>query len=386
MVQKEGQHEPSEEQGQATRRIVIRASSVPRVIACHQSAHGEVRIDDDRPEGRLGTAVHVVADHYIRNRVLPDLTTIASLHRVPCNDEFEFLCRSVVQAWEQGLAKQFPGPLVEQSMAVPIHQDGEVSVHLTGHPDMVSLIGPAGVRICDWKSGRRKDDFRLQLLSYAVLAAKFYHADTVSGTVVWLRDRTTETFKFSREQLDWLTSTLVAVALTPSDYRVGEYCVTCPRFAECPARRQLCVSTQQTILSESDTVAVGLDADRLHKLRTGIKCLKAACEKCEEQIKAEVRHHGSLPLPDGKSLVFRSKTRRRINSAAAWPILREYLPAHVATGVTTIGITALKRAVMDSQLTGQKAKAWQDVMSRLEQVGAVITDDTPYLTETDEQQ
>ena len=74
---------------------------------------------------------------------------------------------------------------------------------------------------------------------------------------------------------------------------------------------------------------------------------------------------GALPLPEGKSLVFRATARRRINSAAAWPILREYLPAHVATGETTIGITALKRAVMDSQLTGQTAKAWQDVMSRL---------------------
>lgn len=350
--------------------ITVRASSVPRLLECNQAAFAKVPIDVPNEMARIGSAAHEAGAAYITNGQVLDTRELALRHNIDDNDELEYLIGSIRHAWEAELSKRFPDIVVEDRLEVTLHEDDDLRVVLSGSPDGISH-GATSVGVLDWKSGRLRENFYFQVEAYALLCSEVSGMTKATATVVWLRDRQWENFTFNESQLQWLKKAIVSAVTAPQKtYRVGEHCVYCPRFAECPARRNMVAQSMMDIhnANSQPTIAV---KDVGTTLAAG-KCVKKAVDEYRDLLMHQIKHLGaSIPVGEGRELVAQPVSRRVINARKAWPILKKELTDDQLAEITSLGVGKVQKAIQANATSGSKKERSEAIMAALDTAGAL---------------
>jgi len=347
--------------------ISIRCSSAPLLILCPRSQEPGLRIDNDRQESRLGSAAHEGVMIYERDGEIPRAVELAQKYGVDDVDELGFMLAFARQA-SDAMRDSFPKPLLEQSFAIQLAHD----VELTGTLDKLQ-VGDNHVAVDDYKSGRRHRDYYAQLLAYALLSTTVFEKPRWSVTLSWLRDRINDTRSGGVAELRDFKEKLVTAARTreTAAYRINEGCDFCPRAANCPARHQLVRQSinDLTGLGDVDFPAI---APKLRDIYTGLRCVEKACEDFRRQHKAFIEANGGKQaLPDGGSVEFSESEKRKVLPLLAWPVLAPMLSDAEIAGAMKLSLPDLMDAVAAQAPPRGKGKAKQELVNRLDAVGAI---------------
>jgi hypothetical protein len=331
----------------------IRASALPRILACPPSRHPpavEIRGDDEDAE--LGTLVHAWIADSIDN---------GSPLEFPPDDEAARLCKLAWRAWEQ-LATHFHAGATEEFWEA--EGDGFI---LTGHPDVAgeSATTIGQVNVIDWKTGRLEADWLDQLKAYAWLALlRSPDAETVYAAVVKVRTGEIIPNVWSRAELaEWFDG--IPEKLRDRAFHPGPHCTYCPRAHECPGRLAH-LRDAVGVLVNGYIPATPTD-ENLAAAVVNARMIARVCE----QIIAYAKTEASRRPVAGLEVVEREV--RRIDPVAAFPILsRELGPA--VSQVVTIGLEKLQKAAMALAPRGKKSEAAKRLLDMLDQAGAIYRD------------
>lgn len=233
-------------------------------------------------------------------------------------------------------------------------------------PDWIALSGSCSAVLRDWKMGRQEDlapaAEHLQLLTYAATALLAYNLETVRAELWhwdglrWWVDGVT---------LDWLEADAVLERVRGLLARaekareahardkvlprlsVGAWCSWCPSRRACPAVAAPVDMALGRCGEWTETTPAGLGA--------AYEALLQAQAWIDERL-ADVRRlaeSGPLPLPSGKVLRLQEVETRKVDVAAALPVLEARFGAAVAQA-------AVKRT---------ESIPWQHLNDALREVG-----------------
>ena len=370
----------------------IRCSSLPRIMGCPQSGmkpEGDaVEIGNDNEAARLGSAIHELLAGYVRTGDLPDekyRREIALKYNIlHLYDDLDYLFGTGWVAWDE-LRSQFgEEPLTEMELRSMLTED----IELTGHADVVGDRGEL-VRGLDWKSGRKPNDHYHQMAGYAFdLLDAFLSAQSVSLTLVWLRERTIETLTWTRKQATaWAAET--AGRLRSELYCPGENCRYCPRQTNCPARTALVRSVISDLTNKEipipalTAVAWAALSFDLASAWSKIRIIESVVERLKAVVRDGVERFGSLSLSDKTELrltpIAASKT---LKTKEAWPVVTELLTEDELSECIKIELKKVEEVVMRKIKRGGKGKAKEALIEKLKQADAVAEkQNTPRLNE-----
>lgn len=355
--------------------LVVRASASDRVEDCPASATAPtIRIEENRDDARMGSAVHSFLAEYILTHERPDVAAIANEFDVN-RDDLDKLCRIAWAYWNE-VRQYFHAPKTEIQLA-PYEEFG---VTATGTVDVISpTVDERTVYILDFKSGYGDNEHPNQLRTYGWLALndpRFSKADRVIAIVLRLRQGQKETFKWDRGELQTWWESFAGNLLARQDvYRPGHACTFCPLRFTCVARtthlQSHLAALPQTAVMDVKT----LTADQAIAAKKTIGIL----EKFLESAKAALKTHvATLPGErmvgtDGQELVISHGEKRKISYAIGEDTLRAHLGDEVY-GCVTVGNGKMEKAVSNATPRGSKSKAIAALWAELEEAGAVTTD------------
>lgn len=351
----------------------IRASFMPIAAKCPGAMHGggagEITIREDAGDVTSGgAAVHEVCEQIVRTSNRPeDLTPYVKKHG--CDPDF--LGRATWYAlkyWEE-YRGAFPDPVTEQLMEASF---GPFT--LTGHTDLLSVIADTEARVLDWKAGYRTDvDAEPQMRAYAYLACGKYDVPKVSATVVWLQDRTFQSWAWTRDELiDWGLGMIRRIANWDGQFTVGDHCRYCPRFFACPAQQAIVRSTMQSLAVLDDEDAA-IELSRVGELYPAVQNAERLCKAFRDLARKTVEAAGPIPMPDGMELALIPSHRDTIEPLIAWPVVSETLDQEALAGCVSISKTKLLKAVAENAERGQKGAEKTLMMESLRAAGAIET-------------
>lgn len=203
-----------------------------------------------------------------------------------------------------------------------------------GTADVVGLT-ENGVVILDWKTGWADfgpmEDF-LQLLAYAVMAARAYGKDEATIGIIRLRDdgssyfdtATLDTFALDEaaarlrtisERATAARKALAESAMELPDPVEGDHCRYCPSFVYCPAKAQLV-----NRVGDAEFLVQPLTPETVAKAWDRLKLTEQVLARVEKTLK-EYATENPVPLADGTILGPVEVTRREIDAALAEPVL-----------------------------------------------------------------
>jgi hypothetical protein len=333
-----------------------------------------MRIDSHNDASALGTAVHKAMQSVVGG-LMVDVGKLAAAHNVDA-DDLGVLVWYGRQAWAE-LAPSFPGATTEQGVA------GEWSriPALTGHIDVIATMAHSEhdeVRILDWKSGRIDGDYRAQLLGYALcIFATERDVQTVTGTVVWLREQDTESYVFRRSELGNYISEIRDQLARVGQYTVGGHCDFCPRRHSCPAlaaqaRADVALLGGLEIVETSDGPK-GLEAMpaaekvRLFKMS---KVIASQIESFQAAVRREAKN-GPIDGGDGTEIrLVPEKGPRKVDNEKAWPILLGRLDDAEVLSSIKVNISAVEKHVMTKAGRGKGTEAKRELNKALDDAQA----------------
>jgi hypothetical protein len=346
----------------------LRCSSLPMFFACsHSQDQMPLLIEAHNDAADLGTAVHDAMRSIVQG-IPVDVRLVALRHAV---DEKELgpLVAYGRKAWAE-LASSFPRPKTE----VDVELDRLV-YHLTGHVDLLSVVEGAA-RFLDWKSGRKEsNDYFAQLAGYALCLILGQGYKSATGTVVWLRSQTVETFRF--EHVDASTfDAKIADQLSVVRYSHGEHCAFCPRSHDCPAlvaisRRDVAIFSQADV----DALVAQAPAQEVVSMRRRSKVLEAFMKSFDTAVRRRIVAEGPLDSGDGNDLALVEENGKRdIKPAKAWPIVQpllEEMDDDELGEVLSISAAGLDEVVAKKAGKGKGAAAKRALEAELKQAGAL---------------
>jgi hypothetical protein len=340
--------------------IEIRCSSLPRLAACAAAIDPPaIRIEGERGPSDLGTALHAAMAGVVIRGEWPDVEALAHEHNVP-EEELAGLVGMARSAWNAKLAAMFPDAEVEVEMSA---DDSEAGIRLTGHADLVSVIGPQ-VRILDYKSGWLDQDADQQLRGYAMLAMLKYGCTEAVVSKWQIRHGTLTTKTYTHDDLvkwwAWLASHIREAEI----HRTGQHCGFCPRAMECEARRSALRLAASTF---GEAITLPADPDSLADLLTKARAVARVAEAAIEAIRAEVKLHGDTYGP----LRIITQERREIDVARSYELLSETIGTERLHEAMRVSKTAVEDAVKADAPRGQKGKLVALLMAELEALGAL---------------
>jgi hypothetical protein len=354
----------------------MRCSSLPLVRQCPAAAvPPALAIESADTAARVGSAVHDCLAWHLRGEDWHAAAAAAYYGVADQVEEVQALTLAGVACWEL-LAEQFPGPrAVEKELAAPLG-DGT----LTGRPDLLATGFRGDVRIADWKTGRLDEDAEEQLRGYAYLAL-VHHPDAVTARAcrVGVRARTADWYEWSRSELDAWFAGLVQRAGDQNTYRPGAHCRYCPRALECPARGVLVRETINALLVSDEAGEPQLgdgDGADLARALDACRLVEKICQDIREQARVRVALAGGvLPTGDGRELVLTTQERREI---AVTPDSLDLVAAECASHpdylkTLRFAKSAVEDAVRAAAPRGQKKTAVEQLLRRLDEAGALIT-------------
>ncbi len=343
----------------------IRPSNIGIVLKCSQSISDGILVESDDAAARLGTAVHDWAADLVRGSdPASPRHYAASLHVDP--DDCSMLCSLLAECWES-LRDKFPNPQVEQTL----DDFGELGIG--GTLDVNSVVGNQ-LRVLDWKSGRKSSDHGDQMRAYGYIGLLAHpECDSVSATVVYVRDREAETLHFTRAELDrWYAGCVRRINNSKKVYRAGEHCAYCPRGADCPAKTALLKQAKEVSEQSPDTVSAMSDGDIVRSI-ISLKLLKAFTDGASSLLRGEVIARGGLiDCEEGKAEI-RSEDHATVNPQRAWAILEQYLTPESLVECVKISKTGITDQIAKTAERGKKAAKIREVMDRLKNAGAIET-------------
>lgn len=257
---------------------------------------------------------------------------------------------------------------------------------VVGTSDVVGVT-ETQVVIIDWKSGWTDYgpvEAFLQLLTYAVLAARAYGKDEAVVGIIRLKDDGSSY---------WQTATLDVFALDDAEDRIrkvvtrakvaegsgevpepveGEHCRYCPAFAHCPAKARII-----HMASDVESLAQPLTPETAVQAWERIQLVKKVLERVEDAVK-EYARDTPLTLPDGRILGSVEVPRSEINPELAEPILEarygtifamEAVEVEKAVSKASID-KAVRRVLMNADPRLKLAKTNEAIWSELVAGGA----------------
>lgn len=321
----------------------------------------------------LGSAFHEVISerivHWERNGPEPtEVHKVASKWQV---DEFE-LAQLVARGsviWKEELRGRFPSPLSEGYFSF---RDEEAGIELTGHPDIVSIVGDE-VRLPDFKTGFGDYDFTHQLKGYAFLVMKTYpEVQQVRPTIIKVRAGYADTPElWSRAEIEnwwaWLTKHLK----NSDEHITGAHCKFCPRVFECEARKTQIAACSW--IAKGGKIEEKNAAECVDTARQMIRDLNAFIDQMRVETAAQGGKYGKLTIEEQR--------RQSIIYKKAKTILLEEIGSDRVNELLTISKTAANKAVREMAAHGKKEIAERALYNRLKDAGA-LEDDTVLLLKT----
>lgn len=342
---------------------VIRCSSLPMLFKCARSLE-EVDIEIDSVSGPadLGTAVHKAMSSIVHGD-RPDIDMLALQFGVD-KDELGRLVWYGRQAWSE-LKPSFPNPQDE----VEVSAEGV----LNGHIDLLSRTA-GHARFLDWKTGRKEEaDYYAQMAGYALcIACQFPPVDFVTGTVVWLRSQSVETYAFNRRDIDAFADRLQGLP-NSEGFTYGEHCAHCRRSHECPAltamaRRDVAIFSADDVMAQ---VEAATPRELVH-IRRRARALQSFADQLDESIRRRIAATGPLDSGDGYQLALVEENgKREVDALKAWPVLQGHLSDEEMAECVTVSARKADDAVAKKAGRGQGSGAKRRLASDLEAAGAV---------------
>jgi hypothetical protein len=357
--------------------LVLRCSGLPLAFLCAGSvrrAEGELLIDETNDAADTGTAAHeglavLVERGSVDWDALPEL---ARRHNVE-EPELRMLLAQGARLWAE-VRGSFPDPLTE----VELEYEDE-HVRMTGHADIIGRSADT-VHVGDWKTGRKDNDYREQLLGYAALA--LYNGTTLESAtagVLWVRETEYEHYTLDRKALPaWRERLQTDVVEWDGTFRPGSHCEHCPRNHACPAAAAL-VRRDVLAIADKATVARVEDADALAAMAPEelVELLDKAdrvgknADRVRAAIRALVIRSGDV-VGGGKRLTLQHEERRHLNVLAAFPVLQErgFEDAEMAE-VIDISAAKAEKVVAAKAGKGNGARAVRELRAALEEASAI---------------
>lgn len=318
----------------------------------------------------LGTASHDALRGVVHETHV-DMRLIAARHGVS-EKELGPLVWFGRKAWEE-LKASFPLPETEVDVSLSDVANG---LKLTGHIDVLSIIGRSA-RGIDWKSGRKEEsDYYAQMAGYAAcLLRGGYNIDDVTFTVVWLRSQTVETYRFTRsDSVEFLDE--VQVHLADARYTHGEHCAYCPRSHECPALIAL-GRRDAALFTADDEAALVFDLAKMSPamvvdVRRRAKMLEKFAASLDAAIKWRIASTGALPSGDGYQLdLVEENGKREVDTLKAWPVLQRVLTDEEIAQCVTVSASGVDEIVAKKAGRGNGAAAKRALAEELKALGAL---------------
>ena len=353
---------------------VIRASFLPIASKCPPAfAPGQMQIREESGSvTTLGTIGHKVCRQIVKTGSRPeDIDRIAADHDID-PDSLGRATWHAQRIWNETLRGAFPDAQTEVAMRVPIDQGLDIS----GHTDVLSIVavGHAGMvaRVADWKFGFRTDvDAEPQMRGYAFLACQAHGVDRAQATVVWLADKTYQSWTWSSGELwEWAQQLAQRLEDTVERYAAGDHCRYCPRFFACPAQAQMAQATISALALDDETDK-SLPAETIGRLYPAVCNVERLCKAFRDQARATVAAGGVVPIDDERELALVESRRESLDPIPAWPILAEQLDKTELAGCMTISKTKALAAVAAKADRGQKAHVKDELMLHLKSAHAV---------------
>jgi len=351
--------------------LTVHCSFLPIVANCSAAAHSSgsrIRIADAEDAADLGIAVHVVSKEIVAVGDRPEnLAEYASEYSCSEN-ELGVLTWYALQFWkEHGNLFSFPRTEVELGYDV-IGQP----VRIVGTTDVMSIESAIFGILLDWKSGRMGEEtVKEQVMGYATCLAAEHMLSEVSAIVAWLRDQTYQRWTWRAEELfDWVAELARKVIQEPDHFNLGTWCRFCPRFLECPAQRDLLMTTATAIQA---TGVSALSPQTLAGLYPRVQSLERIIKAYRGQVRAAVEQLGSIETDDGYVLSLQSRILRELDPVKAWPVMETLLggePERMAKCVK-ISMPKLVAEVKASAARGQKKLVQLELEAALEAAKAI---------------
>jgi len=351
----------------------IRASSAPLAIYCPGSVRAaEVPISIEHEAAGMGTAAHDAMARIVHGLSV-DIADLAQVHGVN-PDELGMLVRFGRKAWDE-LSSEFGELMAEQFFEAPL----ATGVSLTGHPDLLSVIRlQRRAVVADYKFGRLDQDYKAQLMAYAVLVFEYVaEIDECDLMVVWMRDQDVERYRVTRaEALAWRERFIKRVVNWDGVYHPGQHCAHCPRSHECPAlvamaRRDLEVFGGPDLAAQIERGLEDMPAATIVELRRKAKVIETLLKSLDEATRTVVRKRGPLDSGDGQVLKFVESERREVNTLLAWPVLHQVASDEEIAERVTVSLSAFEKLVATKAGRGKGAGAVREFAAALEATGAV---------------
>ncbi|MFH0982810.1 MAG: DUF2800 domain-containing protein [Planctomycetota bacterium] len=350
----------------------IRASFLAIAAKCPASLavdEGLRVTSQDADVTRTGSAVHEVCRIIVATSERPqEAVTAAAARNAADPDDVGRMTWRAFQWWDANKGA-YAGARTEARMEL---QAGAYA--LTGHADVLSLPSGTEARLVDWKSGYLTEaDAEPQMRGYALLAARQFGVQTVTATVVWLRDETEQTWTWTAEELAAWWREIVGAWMhwDGNTYIAGDHCRYCPRLTGCPAQRALMRATVADLEGVDAQDASQIEPAKVGAMYGRVQVVEQLCERFRNLARAIVAASGPIPTGDGRELALVEQVREVIDPLAAWDTLLDAIGAEELAGACQISKTAVLSAVSDKASRGQKGKAKDALMGDLRAKGAV---------------
>lgn len=348
----------------------VRCSVLPILMQCSRSLDDvDLVISDTSAPADMGSAVHEALSCVVEDVAFsPEL--LCARYSADAK-EFGMMVSFGRKAWEE-LQSSFPLPETEVEV---MFSDVKRGIALTGHIDVLSIIGNSA-RGIDWKSGRKEEtDYYSQLAGYASCLIMGHYVAEVTFTVVWLRSQTVETYTFRRQEVVEFMDR-VQNHLNVGAYTHGEHCGYCRRSHECEALIRM-GRRDMAMFMAGDEASLAIDLSALAPaqvvdLRRRAKMLEKFAASLDSMIRWRVSSSGPLPSGDGYALsLVEENGKREIDTEKAWPILQDRLTDVELAKCVTVSAADVDDCVAKKAGRGNGKKAREALATELKLAGAL---------------
>lgn len=348
-----------------------------------------IDIDPLNDASTIGVVVHdvlatlVTRQNSARHGELGDISDAARWHGLSDElvEEAAIMAHVGAQAWRE-LADAFPGAESEVDISWDFDED-DIGIKLTGKVDVLAMVD-GEVRIIDFKSGRVERDHFHQMAGYAYLACRRTGYELASATLVNLRTKTTETFKWTIEELEkWFSSVVLGqIARYRDRYSPGAHCEFCPIRHSCEGRKAIVrsaleeltgvpASKADVLLGELNNPAQrGIVGGEVASLFERLGMIEQAIEGFRQHVKENVKQLGPLDVGGGRVLKIIESNRDKLDPVKSWPVVCEVLTEAEIAPAITLSKTKILDAV-GAKVEKGKGKAKEAMMEQLKAAGAV---------------
>lgn len=335
--------------------IELRASAIPRIIACPASEFAFPSAPHVLSSGReavIGQAVHDMGKQYVRHGDY-DFLNSCSRHGLTSDesDRAAMLMGSLVGRWQE-LKSYFAAPTAE-SVLQANYTGSSVEFNLKGTLDVASpSVDMRTAYILDWKTGFIDTHWNHQMAAYAFLIWDFAGRPndfTVTSIVCFLALHTFKVTRFKAGDLkEWAENLCKNTLSKPDTYIPCEFCPYCPHYVDCPASKKLTRRAIEDVLTPTaekgaNEAALSRMVDIMRKVRGPVaddedttvgqaatdimfisKLLHKAADDATDALK-QACAHGPIKLPTGDYVGIKTYHKKSLDPVKTMNVVRRKL-------------------------------------------------------------